>query len=383
MPPPRSRTRKPPSASTARRAESVGPGRQTPAFSSRHNEALLSFDVVNLLRLAIVTTGQPWLPEGKFAGFSYDRVEITASQINVEEPGSHALLTAGIKIRRPRINQKGEVVVPRATRRLLEGAIEGVADLAAISTRSSRTLSSLHPSIALDNLTEDDRRYLSRAANFARPGLRGRSRMHEKIEMTNAALLGLIIDRPDGVALLAEALSAGSITGQFHEYLRLFERAFKRGPDALTPPLAKFLRGARALGYAKNEVQNWLLLRGPATHADRRPTFVLSSDIAPIIWRVEQAAYDVIFNKKNWRAPDTARRDTYRWDTGSNRKGLFSTQGRKPTLTSELHDMFGSYPHQMSSLRTVPDDWWIGQLSREDPMTVPPDQSAPSQESKG
>jgi hypothetical protein len=295
-------------------------------------------------------------------------VEISASQLMLDGPGFGALLTASVKVRRPRLNRDRMVVVPRAARRLLEDVIEYLADLAALTTRSSRRLSSPHPAVAFSHLTPKDREYLSLAKGFAFPGLPARSRIYERIEMSDQALVGLA-DRRDGAVLLAEALSAvGHVTGQFHEYLRVFERGFKLGPNALIDPLARFLRGARGLGYTKNEIAYWLAdLRGPATHADRRPGFALASDIEPVIWRVEQAAYDVLLNKKNWRSPDSERRKAYLWTSGLSRKGVFTTQGHLPTMTGALSDPLGAYPLATVSLR-VGDDLWTGPAAKREEL---------------
>lgn len=146
----------------------------------------------------------------------------------------------------------------------------------------------------------------------------------------------------------------------------MFERGFRLGPTALIDPLERFLRGAQGLGYTKKEITHWLLaLRGPATHADRRPDFTLASDIEPVIWRVEQAAYDVLLNKKNWRSPDVERRKTYRWTSGLSSRGVFATQGHLPTITGALSDPFSAYPLYLGSFE-VGHDLWIGDTVHED-----------------
>jgi hypothetical protein len=321
---------------------------------------------MRLIRHAILSTSEQWLPVGQEMAATRGEVQISARHANIDGPGFGALLAASVNIRRPSINRERRVAVPRRARRSLEDAIEYLADLAALSTRSTRHLSSPHPALALSHLTPRDREYLSQAKGFAYPRLPIRNRMVERIEMRDQALEGLAADRRDGVVLLAEALSAvGHVTGQFHEYLRVFERGFKLGPTGLIDPLARFLRGARGLGYTKKEITHWLLdLRGPATHADRRQDFALASDIEPVIWRVEQAAYDVLLNKKNWRSPDAERRKTYLWTSGLSRKGVFVTQGHLPTITGAPSDPFGAYPLYLGSFESG-DDLWTGETVHE------------------
>ena len=77
----------------------------------------------------------------------------------------------------------------------------------------------------------------------------------------------------------------------------MFKRAFRLGPFDLIDPLAEFLAPGH-VGYTHEEVRRWIELRQPATHADRRPYFVLERDVQPVVERMIQAAYDVLFNKK-------------------------------------------------------------------------------------
>lgn len=82
--------------------------------------------------------------------------------------------------------------------------------------------------------------------------------------------------------------------------MRVFKRAFRLGPFDLIDPLAEFLAPGH-VGYTHEEVRRWIELRQPATHADRRPYFVLERDVQPVVERMIQAAYDVLFNKKIWQ----------------------------------------------------------------------------------
>ena len=117
-------------------------------------------------------------------------------------------------------------------------------------------------------------------------------------------------DRAHGFALLAEALSHAHPTGKFHEFVRFVELALGLSSSALAEPLGIFLEAARNQGFSRGESLQWVVhLRHPATHADllRQQTFLLGADVWPVIPRVEQAAYDVLFNKADWHAPTATR----------------------------------------------------------------------------
>jgi hypothetical protein len=177
----------------------------------------------------------------------------------------------------------------------------------------------------------------------APPG-NGRPQPSWKIELTEETQKGLA-DRLDGVALLAEALAHEHPTGRFHEYLRLFERAFARPARNLAEPLAEVLDPR--FGYTTGEIEHWLgVLRDPATHADARPVFVLEADVRPVVGRIHQAVFDLLMNKENWRSADTARRELWRAPTGTTGMGndSFATRGEALAITAQLMDPFDAYP---------------------------------------
>lgn len=65
-------------------------------------------------------------------------------------------------------------------------------------------------------------------------------RTRDRMEL-DGAVLNRLSDRDDGVALMAEALGAGHATARFHEFVRLFERAFATPSRELIEPLCDFL----------------------------------------------------------------------------------------------------------------------------------------------
>lgn len=118
------------------------------------------------------------------------------------------LLVASVEIPRPPINSRREVTVDPTVRVSLERAISVFADLAAVATRSNRTISSPYPWIALTDLSHEDRDYLDGAVGFELSQAPFRNRMVLPLSLDDPGLLQLSTDRLDGVLLMAEALSA-------------------------------------------------------------------------------------------------------------------------------------------------------------------------------
>lgn len=157
----------------------------------------------------------------------------------------------------------------------------------------------------------------------------------------------MLAERLDGVALLTEALNHRNALGRYHELVRLFERAFHLGPYGLFASLVPFLTDSAAPhGFTEQEIHVWINARPEATHADRRPTYVLEADVRPWIARMLEAAFDVLLNKADWRQPTTTRRNRWRPAAGSSdpNAGMFLTQGREASLEFQILDGFKAYP---------------------------------------
>lgn len=175
----------------------------------------------------------------------------------------------------------------------------------------------------------------------------------------NADVVASLTDRWDGVALLAEAFAHQHPTGRLHELFRVLERAFALPVRKLGPALVTFLHPR--FGYTTDEVDSWVNLRDPATHADVRRTFVLEAGVRPILRRLEQAAEDVLFNKAQWQDPYLNRRDVWRptaWTKDEFGAGVahLGTQG---SPEAQLLDQFGAYPTDLTAaLSHLPDGWW-------------------------
>jgi hypothetical protein len=178
----------------------------------------------------------------------------------------------------------------------------------------------------------------------------------------------LLSDRPDGVLLLGSAVRAAAGISKLHELFRLFENAFGCGGIRLTEPLTAFLQGAtRTSGrYTKSEIKMWINeLRHPATHADLQKSKRVAYDpeIEPYLYRIEQAAYDVLFNKADWGAPGYARKNRWSFSAIVNQDGSFVVSPGATFRTSTPLDHFQAFPLAevaRLSLSTPNDDWLMG-----------------------
>ena len=317
-------------------------------------------DDLLLIRLAIVSAedlDESW----RRFGMRFDEVELTTREARDAQGELRILLAAARRLRyRPKVKADGGVAVPDRERREAEAAIETAVNLIAISQGTRCSISSPTPAAALLADGDDGHEWLAKASYLdLRPLGNGRPQPSWKVELTDELQKGLA-DRLDGVALLAEALGHKHPTGRFHEYLRLFERAFARPARNLAEPLVEVL-DAR-FGYTTEEIEHWLgVLRDPATHADARPEFVLEADTRPVVGRMHQAAFDLLMNKERWRSADTARRALWRAPTGTTgmHNDIFATQGEALAMTAQLMDPFDAYPADLSAIMNpLPAGWW-------------------------
>jgi hypothetical protein len=170
------------------------------------------------------------------------------------------------------------------------------------------------PFLALEGQSPEDRRLLEATTKISLPPWKtfypfACSGLAAPLDPAHPSLR----DRRDGVFLLGAAVSAGYGVGKVHELFRLFEHAFAKPPRLLVRPLAEFLESSSSdLGYTIDEVENWVSnVRDPATHADldRQSAFALDHHVQAHLLRIEQAAFDVLFNKKTWHSQDAERED--------------------------------------------------------------------------
>lgn len=344
---------------------------KTAAFPRRMREAYGSSmtdppaDLL-LIRLATVTFRPK--PKSWTSDWSLTTDDVRVEPLQVADEGEDHfkfLVAASCVLEyRPKVTADGLVVVPEKPRARAEEAIETVANLIAVAQGSRRSISSAHPAVFLKPLTEPAQDWLSSQKGLQRGKGRSTISTIRQLDLGEEELNELN-DRQDGVALMVEAMGSNHATGRFHEFIRLFERAFKLPPKKLAPEVIAFLDPR--FGYTEPEVQHWFEeLRDPATHADERNDIVFEADVQPVMDRMEQAAVDVLLNKKIWRDGSTERRDVWRPESGS--KGpneLFYPQGKaEGGVLGRPLDEFGAFPFDFSAhLRTPPAGWW--------PATVP------------
>ena len=276
------------------------------------------------------------------------------------EQGRWHLLVAEVPLKyRPKRTADGQVVVPDRERIAARRPLENIANLLSLGYGSGRTLSSPNPYVAFKPETGEEADWLSESTGV-HGGLEVSLTQVVKHQMPlKAEVVEELSDRFDGVALLSEALSAERSTSRFLDLIRLFERAFKVGPSKLADPLTTFL--APRFGYSSEEVDHWLTtLRGSVAHADQRNVFLLQADVRPYVPRVEQAAWDVLMNKKRWRSPDSARRPLWSPDGGSvDPAGQMVVEvDASVPMQSQISDRWDEFPLDLGGRISVPDDWW-------------------------
>ncbi len=186
-------------------------------------------------------------------------------------------------------------------------------------------------------------------------------------------VIGLLGDRTDGLALLADSLAETGAVGRCRDFFRLFERAFKRDSDKLIPPLSTFLESNPrhdALAFSHDEVRHWVKIIRPMTiHADRSKIVGRNPEVEPYLGRMESAAYDVLFNKRNWRQPSAQRQQRVTFMSGVS-KDRFTQVALQlgATIYVRWIDPFGVFPIDHSAPASVDDrDGWIWRLPGDAP----------------
>jgi hypothetical protein len=129
--------------------------------------------------------------------------------------------------------------------------------------------------------------------------------------------------------------------------IRLFERAFATGATRVCRDLLPPFLASLNQGFSTAETQRWLDLRDRSSHADRRPAFATESDTRPVVNRMEQAAYDVLFNKASWHDPSTIRRNVFQASFGTlspDAGMMFMRTGNTATMEFTYLDCYNSCP---------------------------------------
>ena len=315
---------------------------------------------MKLMRFALGTY-EPSLDERWSSfGLSMDGADVKAYPYrppNDTELCRHTI-NAEIKIDLPTVEPGGLVLIPEGPRLMCEAAIETLVNTVALFNALRRQIQSTRPSVALVPESDEEQRFLDEAEGLKLQP-QGEMAFLGKIVPSQEMLLGLN-DRMTGVALLAEAYAHGMVSGRFREWVRFFEAAFRREFTALGKKLAQTLNPI--LGYSREEIETWIAKRHPFTHADGKQTslMLMERDARGISRRMEQAALDIIFNKKDWGVWSSERRALWQptvWSKGPARADGYVVQQTEDTkLSWAMMDEFDVYPQGMTTV-SPPENW--------------------------
>lgn len=269
------------------------------------------------------------------------------------------LLIAEMEIEFPAISSDGHVCIPEKERRELEFSLETISNLVSVFGKCKKTLSSAMPSVALVPENNNELGIL----NATKGMFYKRKTTINPItsNQLDTDLLNHLQDRLRAVALLSEAHSHSLEAGKFHEYIRLFEYAFALQFSQIQRKLLQFLDPV--YGYTAEEIKAWISIRDPLTHADGKKTqeILLDSDVRPYTKRMEQAAYDVLFNKNNWHNRSRERRNVWKPKaiTSSPTGDMIIERGSELKLVGQLFDEFDVYPVNLGAvIKDLPHGWW-------------------------
>ncbi len=315
---------------------------------------------MKLIRLAQVRfKGEPvgWLGHWQF-----EVSGVLVKKLVHEKAGGEFRLTlsAEIAIDRPEVLER-KVKVPEEARSKCEEAIEFVANSISVQCFLGKTIISVTPPVFLRSESDQDRNLLGMADGIEqKPKF---YRFHPYLAPEDTRLILSLTDRQRGIALFAEALNHDSASGAYRDLVRLFENAFGMPHSQLGKKLSQFLNPKMA--YSRDEIETWLAQRNGASHGEegRTEEIIMNSDVYWFIPRMEQAALDVLFNKKNWGTNSRDRHEI--WDPSSFLKEPGShevtlTEGTR--LTIALTDAYGVFPVSIDMphmcRENFPQNWW-------------------------
>lgn len=257
----------------------------------------------------------------------------------------------------------GRLLVPSEPRVRAEAAIEEYADLLAVTQQCRRIVRSpMAACVAMAAVDDAERAAIADVtewqADSQTPGV-------ARVLPTLAPhdVQPLFEDRPDAVALLADAVSEPNAAARARELFRLLERAFTKASTPLIDPLTGFLSShprQDVLQYDRDEVTHWLTVLRPQTvHGDHKhKSLARSADVQPYLGRLEVAAYDVVLNKRNWQRSDSARRDGQPL-LSAVQADRHSVVLMDPAATIRTHwkDSFGKYPTDWTARISLGSEW--------------------------
>ena len=297
-----------------------------------------------------------------------------AKQIS-KDPCSYIVMVMKSSVEISKTDGKS-IVLERAIINELEQAIENLINLISVSHKVGRKITSCIPSLFLDRETPKDGFFLDNCNNIILDFPKNQSLSFFKKEFDLDFCIKNLNDRLEGVQIIAEANSSTHLSGKFHDYFRFFEKAFNKENRGLIKPLSEFLEANIVLGYSTQEIEKWIKYRHESIHANGRNGFLIEKDILDIIYRVEQAVNDVLFNKESWNNVSLRRRNIYEFKDGSfNENGdLFVCKEDKITQTNisyldETESYLVNLKSNLNRFGIARNGWWAP--IKADSLTLP------------
>lgn len=299
---------------------------------------------MDLVRPAILTVGSDILDEMGDVAVDFRLGDVAVRELGrVDESG--VAVVASLPFEGSPSTADGRVEIGRAMVAELDLGITAAADMLTLARREPVKISGVWPPIGFVGPTPEWERI--EGTTMSIPTALPAMRVEDPIPI-EFLLGGVLSDRMEGAALLAEAMAHSNDLGRFGQLLRLLERAFGRGIGKFDGELQRYLAGGVTRHHFQpREITAWVAGRPRIMHADRpdRPIW-FHRDVALTVDRLQEAAVDVLFNKVNWHQPDDARRECRvpRRGTLDASGGWFFTRGLAVRTTVRLVEPFGSFP---------------------------------------
>lgn len=315
---------------------------------------------MDIVRLVMFTA-----PEDAIAGFREESLSVRVADVTVETLGwttqGEWLILARCQLGSLATND-GIVALDLCSELAdVDAAIHSVVAMLTVTRRVPFSACAVNPTIGVLGDGEELRPLNGLRLNV--PAVRVAACVQDRIELDEDVAHALR-DRLDGAALLAEAISHENSLGRYVQLLRVLELAFGRGIGKFDAQLQQFLRDdATRHWFTPNEIHHWVSSRPRVMHADRsdRPIWY-QRDVALTVNRLQEAVFDVVFNKANWRSPDSARRTARVPRRGSidQSAGVFLTRGLDFSNSLRVLDPMGAFPMFLggSIERAVPFGLW-------------------------
>ena len=298
-----------------------------------------------MTRMALIRTAkQP--PNLDILNRTYENVELHTNFETIWEINNFEELIpvfAKIKLSTSPVNEELYWRVPEGERKKCEEILEYAAATLSICNRAKQTIFSVFgPALIFTPETSEERDLLLSCKGYKDSSCK--IIITSPPPLTNSEWDKTFADRLSGVFLMKDALSHETASGKFRDYIRLFENAFALSTKELPKKLSQFLHPD--FGYTKSEIMEWVNIRDPLSHADNKKnsTILYEGDVTTYSERVEQAAYDVIFNKLAWSNNSPSRREIWLPASHSTNQDGNGALRIGSTFNLALRDRFNVYP---------------------------------------